>query len=141
MKRGFEVHNESNMQSVLNYHLVNFSLTSLLFNGAVFYTIGNYHLQKFGGNHLLRLLGVSALAGSLVSAYSINQDPSFVAKGSISLSAGLIAYNVMKNPQWFKYAIGPAGYLSLFVLYGAFYNDRAALSGVGAGWLLFLLGI
>lgn len=98
MKRGLELQAESPLQSVFNYHVFNLELPSLIFNGAVFYTLGNYHLQKYGKTHFLRLLGVSALAGSLVSAYTINRDPSYTAKGSISLSAGLIGYNVMKNP-------------------------------------------
>jgi membrane associated rhomboid family serine protease len=141
VKRGFQLDSESNLQAAINYHFLNLSLPSLLFNGAIFYTVGNYHLAKFGCSHFLRLLGVSALAGSLVSAYAVNNDPSFTAQGSMSLSAGLVAYNVMKNPQWFRYLLGPVGYLSLFALYGAFYNDRAALSELGAGWLLFVLGL
>lgn len=59
----------------------------------------------------------------------------------MSLSGGLIAYNVFKNPVWFKYACGPIGYLALFTLYAAFYNDYAAFSGLGAGYLVFLLGL
>ena len=120
---------------------MNLELPSLLVNGAIFYTLGNYHIQKYGRNHLFSLLGVSALAGTILSAYSVYRDPTFTAKGSASLSAGLLGYHLMKNPQWFKYRKGHIGYLSLFVLYAAFYQDRAAFSGFGAGYLFFLLGL
>lgn len=89
----------------------------------------------------MTLLGVSALAGTAISAYSVYRDPTYTAKGSASLSSGLLGYHLMKNPQWFKYGMGHLGYLSLFVLYAAFYHDKAAFSGFGAGYLFFLLGL
>lgn len=141
IKNNWEVNEHSRLMSLAKYHFTNFSLTSLLFNGAIFYTLGNYHIAKYGCTHLLTLLTASALSGSILSGLQIQRDSSFEAKGSISLSAGLIAYNIFKNPVWFKYAVGPIGFLSLFALYATFYNDYAAFGGLGAGYLVFLLGL
>ena len=56
-------------------------------------------------------------------------------------AAGLIAYNVFRNPGWFKYALSPMSLLVVMVMYGAFYNDRAAIGGIGMGYLAFIFGL
>jgi hypothetical protein len=74
MKKGWELSAESNIESTLSFHFLNLNLTSLLFNGAIFYTIGNYHIAKHGCNSLLRLVGASALAGSALASYALQND-------------------------------------------------------------------
>ena len=56
-------------------------------------------------------------------------------------AAGLIAYNVFRNPGWFTYGIRPIPLLAVMLLYGAFYNDRAAIGGISLGYVAFLLGL
>ena len=129
------------MQSAFNFHLANFSLPWLLFNSGVMYTVGNYHVTKYGKSHFLRLLGLSALGGSLAAAYAVHNDRNFTASSSIALTGGLLGYNIFKNPQWFRYGLRAFPLLFLFTLYSAFYNDRAALGGLSAGYLFFVLGL
>jgi len=65
------------MQSLVNYHFANLSLPSLVINTGVLYTVGNYHLLKYGRAHFLRLLGVSCLGGSILSAVTAYNDRDF----------------------------------------------------------------
>lgn len=67
MKNSWEISENSTLFSLAGYHFLNLSMTSLLFNGAIFYTLGNYHIAKYGCTHLLTLLTASAIAGSAVS--------------------------------------------------------------------------
>ncbi len=56
-------------------------------------------------------------------------------------AAGLITYNVFRNPGWFKFLLRPLPLLAALSLYGAFYGDRAAFGGIAAGYLAFLFGL
>lgn len=56
-------------------------------------------------------------------------------------AAGLIAYNVFRNPGWFKYGFRALPMLAVLGLYGALYEDRAAIGGMGLGYLAFVLGL
>lgn len=50
------------------FHFANFKLPWLLFNSAILYTIGNYHVLKYGTPHFLKFFALSAGAGALFSA-------------------------------------------------------------------------
>ena len=57
-------------------------------------------------------------------------------------SAGLVTYNVMRNPNWFNFLRLPAVFwVAALALYGGFYNDKAAVGGVAGGYLAFLLAL
>lgn len=135
------VKSDSFRTSLIFYHLGNISLPYLIFNSAILYTIGNYHVLKYGQNHFLRLLALSAAGGSIATGIAVHNDRSFVSYGGMSLSAGLIGYNVFRNPAWFKYALNPYSFLGLLILYSAFYNDRAAVGGLSLGYIAFLAGL
>lgn len=59
----------------------------------------------------------------------------------MSISAGLITFNALRNPTWFKIVARPMPLLALLILYSAFYNDRAAFGGISAGYLAFLAAL
>ncbi len=103
--------------------------------------MGNYHVVKYGRNHFLRLLGLSAAAGTLSTGLATKNDREFSSAGGIALSAGLITYHAFRNPLWFKFGISSYPLMALIILYSAFNNDRAALGGVGAGYLAFLAAL
>ena len=127
--------------SLLFFHFSHTSLPYFLFNSAVMYTLGNYHVLRYGSHHFLRLFGMSALGGSIFTALQFYSNKEGYAAGGIAPSAGLIAYNVFRNPQWFRYLVGPSTLMSLVLLYGILYNDRAAIGGFSLGYLTFLIGL
>ena len=131
----------NNISSLITFHFANFSLPWLLFNSAILYTIGNYHVLKYGQAHFIKILALSATAGSFMSALAVHNDKNFIATGGISFSSGLIGYNAFKNPAWFKFALNPVSLIAALVLYSVFYNDRAALGGLGLGYAAFLAGL
>jgi len=77
MQRSLRVQADSSVQSLINYHFANLSLPSLVVNTGVLYTVGNYHLLKYGRSHFFRVLGVSCFTGSLLSAVTVYNDRSF----------------------------------------------------------------
>ena len=64
-----------------------------------------------------------------------------VQAGGMAGSAGLIAYHALRNPGWFKFGIAPTLALGAMLFYGMGYDDKAALGGVSAGYLAFLLAL
>ena len=122
-------------------HIGHTSLPNLLFNGAILYTIGNYHVLKYGNAHFLTLYGLGCLAGGIFAAYNARCNPQQKLSGGIAGTGALLGYNLFRNPMWFKYALNPLWYLPLFVLYSVFYNDRGALGGVSLGYAAFLFGL
>ena len=135
------VSRSSAITSVLYFHFANYNLPALLFNSGVIYTLGNYHVLKYGQNHFLRLLGIVAAGGALAALQSSYSSDTFRAEGGFDLSGGLIAYHVFKNPAWFSYGLHPFAALSLLVLLYANYGERAGFGGLGAGYLAYLLAL
>ena len=128
-------------EGLIYFHFMHTSLTQFLFTSGVLYTLGNYHVAAYGAKSFLTLFGASALGGSILTAVGIKSGTtSQTQAGAMAPAAGLIAYHVFKNPSWFKFKVGPVPALALLTLYGAYYGDRAAFGGIGAGYLAFVLG-
>ena len=90
----------------------------------------------------MRLFAASAFGGSLLTAIGLRTGAASDAQaGAMAPAAGLIAYNVFRNPGWFKFFLRPVPLLAALTLYGAFYGDRAAIGGISLGYLAFLFGI
>ena len=83
-----KVTDRSPVHSVLFFHLFNQGPLSLLFNAGIMYTIGNYHVKKYGQNHFLRLVSLSCLAGGAIALTSAYSNRDFVASGSFDISGG-----------------------------------------------------
>ena len=80
------------------------------------------------------------MGGSILTALYLSCNKEGYAAGGMAPSAGLVAYHVYKNPQWFRMALGPFPLISLLLLYGICFNDRAAIGGISLGYITFLLG-
>ena len=141
-ERQFTAGPSSNIESLVYFHFAHTSLPQFLFTSGVIYTIGNYHLKAYGCASFIKLFALSAIGGSALTAWGLKSGSSTEAQaGAMAPAAGLIAHHVFKNPGWFRYILRPVPLLVALTLYGAFYNDRAALGGIGAGYLAFLFGI
>ena len=129
-------------EGLIYFHFMHTSLAQFLFTSGVLYTIGNYHVAAYGARSFLTLFGASALGGSILTAAGLKSGTSSQTQaGAMAPAAGLIAYHVLKNPGWFKFMVGPISSLALLTLYGAYYGDRAAFGGIGAGYIAFLIGL
>ena len=141
-KSHFTASPNTNFESLAWFHFSHTALLQFLFTSAAFYTIGNYHVAAYGCTHFATLFGVTALGGSLLTGIGLKSGRTDIYQaGAMAPAAGLITYNVFRNPGWFKVFLRPLPLLTFLALYGAFYNDRAAIGGIGAGFLAFALGI
>ena len=141
-QRTFTAAPNSSIESLLYFHFAHTSVLQFLFTSGVFYTIGNYHVAAYGCSSFMRIFGASALGGSLLTAIGLITGATTEAQaGAMAPAAGLIAYNVFRNPGWFKLFLRPVPLLAALTLYGAFYGDRAAIGGVSLGYLAFLFGL
>ena len=89
------------------------------------------------------MAAVAGLSMAVASAYGVyyvrNHNQSVIA-GSSAISAGLISYNVFKNPQYFSYyRVHPMVGLSALVLYAGYGTDVPVAGGLAGGYLAFLL--
>ena len=67
-RRNFVLEQDSNYTSFLLCHFGHTSLTNLIFNSAIIYTIGNYHVLKYGCTSFLMLYGLGCVAGGVMAA-------------------------------------------------------------------------
>ena len=141
-ERLFTAAPNSNSESLLLFHFGHTSLPQFLFTSTVFYTIGHYHATAYGCSHFMRLFALSALGGSVLQAIGLRTGGTTQTQaGAMAPAAGLIAYNVFRNPAWFQAFLRPVPLLALLALYGTFYGDRAAVGGMGLGYLTFVFGL
>ena len=87
------------MSSLIFSHFLHTSAVQLAFTSAIFYTIGNYHMKAYGCTHFAKIFGLSALgASALLLNATRSGDMSTYHAGAMGPAAGLIAYNVFRNP-------------------------------------------
>ncbi len=103
------------------------------------YTVGNWHAKRFGCMHLTQVAGASAVIATALGVYHVYNNNEQTIAGSNAISAGLITYNIFKNPQWFKLLrVPPMLWLVALTAYASFGNDKAAVGGIAGGYLAFL---
>ena len=88
---------DSGYHSFVFSHFAYTSLPSLLFNGGILYTIGNYHVLKYGANHFLALYGIGLLAGAAITALDLYRNRNQRISGGIAGTGVLLGYNIFKN--------------------------------------------
>ena len=142
LKRNLTATPSSGYLSLFFLHFTHTNLLQFLFTSAAFYTIGNYHVAAYGAQHFMTLFGASALGGSLLTliGFKTGSFDSHQA-GAMAPAAGLITYNIFRNPGWFKAFLRPVPLLFALALYGAFWGDRCTFGGMSVGYLAFLFGI
>ena len=132
----------STYESLFFMHFTHTNFFQLLFTSTVFYTIGNYHIGAYGAQHFIRLFAASAIGGSLLTLAGLKSGSlTSHQAGSMAPAAGLITYNIFRNPGWFKAFLRPVPLLFALALYGAFWGDRCTFGGMSVGYLAFLFGI
>ena len=142
MERNLIASPTSTGPAVIYTHFIHNSLVQLLFTSGVFYTLGNYHVAAYGCASFMRLFGLSALGGSVLTFAGLHSGAiNHTQAGAMAPAAGLIAYHAFKNPGWFKFLLRPLPALALLTVYGALYGDRNAIGGVSLGYLAFLFGL
>ena len=68
IRRRFTATPESNFESLVYFHFAHTSLTQYLFTSGVIYTLGNYHVSKYGSSSFIRLFALAALGGTALTA-------------------------------------------------------------------------
>ena len=70
-RKVFVAEEDSSQLSFLFCHFGHTSLPMFLFNSACLYTIGNYHVVKYGCNHFIKLYALGCIAGGLLTAANV----------------------------------------------------------------------
>ena len=97
-KQYFTLDSNSSILSVASCHLGHTSATALLFNSAVLWTIGNSHAKAYGCARLCTVIGVSCALASVLGSFEVFNYGGPQIAGGAAASAGLITYNLFKNP-------------------------------------------
>ena len=133
---------ESKFTGLLAYNFFHTDAMSLAFNMAVMSSLGRYTYQTMGQNKFIQLFGMGALGSALFCGVTAYRYSDFSAAGMMGPSAALISYHFFANPSWIKvWHFNPTMCFALFVFYSFLYNDQAALGGLSAGYLAFLMAM
>ena len=140
----FTVTPGSSETSLVLFHAAHTELLPLLVNCGVLSTLGMYHFKTMGQQSFLRLFGAGCLAASIAVGASRMVNPDQKYTGHIGASAALLGYHAFHSPAAaFRHVpyimyFSPMGLCGLTLLYGIMKDDKAALAGLGAGYLAFL---
>ena len=133
-KYNFTFGGKSGLLSPFFAHFAHLDACSLLWNSALFYTIGNYHLLKYGCTHLAIVAGIGAALGVAAVGYQSLSNQEARLSGSTAMTSSLVVYNAIKNPIWFS-RVNPFLLISIIALSSAFEGKR----DIGAGLLEAML--
>ena len=132
----------SSVLAIPTCHFGHTSLAALLFNSGVMWTLGNNHVRKYGCSKFAAVIGVSCGLASVAGLATVQAEDREVIAGGMAASAGLITYNVFKNPAWFAYfRFNPLLGLIALTTYGVYNKDVACLGGISGGYLAMILAL
>uniref|UniRef100_A0A7S3FS30 Peptidase S54 rhomboid domain-containing protein n=1 Tax=Strombidium rassoulzadegani TaxID=1082188 RepID=A0A7S3FS30_9SPIT len=138
-RRFMTIDSNSSVLSLLTAHFGHTSMPSLLFNMSVLWTLGHYTATKYGCQKFVMIAGVSMALGSVFAAAQSRQTPGQSLAGGSAISAGLITYNAIQNPHFFRFLrLGGAAPLGLLTLYSVYGKDAASFGGISGGALALL---
>ena len=141
-KKYFTLDANSSILSVASCHVGHTSAVSLFINSAALWTLGHYHITKYGCARFMTVFGLSCALATTLGVVDVRQNAHQVIAGGMAGTAGLITYNAFANPHWFKFArITPMAWLALLTFYGGYCGDKAAVGGIAGGYLAFLLAL
>ena len=141
-KKYFTLDGNSSILSLPLCHFGHTSAISLLINSAALWTLGHWHVTKYGCTHFMTVVGLSCLLATALGAVEVRGDAQQQIAGGMAGTAGLISYSVFANPNWLMFkGMNPFIWLSLLTLYGAYGKDKAVVGGVAGGYLAFLLAL
>ena len=138
-KRFFTLDGSSSITSLPLCHFSHTSALQFAVNFGALYTVGHWHAKTFGCMHMTKVAGVSAALATVLGVHHVYKNNEQTIAGSNAMSAGLITYNIFKNPQWFTLLrIHPMIWMAALTAYAGFGNDKAAVGGIAGGYLAFL---
>lgn len=144
LEKNFTVNKNSGVVSLATHHVAHTGFLPLAFNSFVLTFFGGYHWRAYGCTSLMKIAGLGALFGSILTAKEISTNADYTAAGANGISAALLAFHAFKTPQLFKvmrFTRLPLVWVALSLAYAMKYNDQDVLGGVTAGYLMFLLGL
>uniref|UniRef100_A0A7S3MLQ0 Peptidase S54 rhomboid domain-containing protein n=1 Tax=Favella ehrenbergii TaxID=182087 RepID=A0A7S3MLQ0_9SPIT len=142
LKRYFTVSPESGLQSLATFHLCHTGAISCAFNLGILGSIGSAICRQRGAGALTTLLGLGAAGASIAVAMDARSNPAQVQAGSMGLSAAMLTYAAFKMPGYFALVrFQPMTFVAAAIAYGMMYDDKAAIGGITAGYLAFLLAL
>ena len=90
----------------------------------------------------MTVFGLSCAIASVLGAMDVRGNGKQQIAGGMAGTAGLITYNYFANPQWLRFGnVSPIFWLAGLTFYSVYNQDKAAVGGVGAGYLAFLLAL
>ena len=90
----------------------------------------------------MTIFGLSAAVATVLGVATVRSDASQQISGGMGVTAGLVTYNLFKNPEWFKYGRMPVWFwLAALGLYGTYQGDKAAVGGMAGGYLAVLAAL
>ena len=142
MERYFTVTPDSGLQALTTFHLCHTDPVPLAANMVALGTLGAYHVKKAGANSFLRIFGLGCAAASLAVAIDARYNPNQTQNGHLGASAALLAHTCFRSPQYFALYKAPPMLMCAGVLaYGIYYDDKAIVAGLTAGYAAILMAL
>jgi len=133
---------ESGPQCLFTFHFCHTNLAPLLFNVGLLATLGSHHVARHGVNHFAKIFGISAAGAALFAGYDMRTNAKQTQAGGLGVSAGFLTYYIMRDPSALKYLrFTPLSILAAMTFYGVYYDDKAVLGGLAAGYGAFLAAL
>ena len=132
----------SSVISPLTCHLGHTSIGNLVLNTAALWTIGNYHMKKYGMGKFMLVGGMGAALATAIGVAQVTQKPEQTVSGCGGITTALLTYNLLKNPAWFApLRVNPLFILAGLVYCGASRSAADVCGGLGGGYLAFILAL
>ena len=142
MERYFTVTPDSGLQALTTFHLCHTDPVPLAVNMAALGTLGAYHVKQAGAHSFLRVFGLGCAAASLAVAIDARYNPSQTQNGHLGASAALLMHTCFRSPQYFALVKAPPAFIyGAALAYGIYYDDKAILAGLAAGYAAILLAL
>ena len=142
LKRYFTVSPDSGIQSLATFHLCHTSPWALALNLGVLGSLGAYQCKTFGAGSFIRVFGLGCALASVAVASDAMTNPQQVQAGSLGASAALLSYTCFRNPAYFGLIrVQPLTLTALALAYAIYFDDKAVVGGLTAGYAAFFLAL
>ena len=124
------------------FHFCHTSAVPLVFNLAVLSSLGKYIYKVKGHRSFVSLLAMGCAGASLAVATDISHNRNQVQAGGLGASAAMLAYGGFATPQYFAlFRYMPLTYMGAALAYGVYFDDKAVVGGLAAGYAAFMLAL
>ena len=140
-QKNFTINQNGSPLSLLTSHFFHTDPWSFLFNAGALYTIGNYHVLKYGNAHFAAVFGLAGVTGAALAYAYLGSDRNANAAGGLAGSSGVLVYNLLRNPAWFTWGPSALTWLAVLSFYGFDTGNRYLNGGLLGGYLTFLFAL